>query len=198
MARSDGWSGLFATAFAQSRNPMALVDDQRVFLDVNRAFVRLLGHRRDALVGRRIFEHVVGGPLMSRREWGRALAAGEFAGDAEMRCADGTTASVQWAGATEVVTGRRLVLFVALSISRWGAHYRRTVPADHRPEALSPREREIVRHVAEGSSGPEIAAELQISHDTVRTHVRNAMTKVGARSRAHLVARAIAEGHALT
>lgn len=198
MARSDGWSGLFATAFAQSRNPMALVDDDRVFLDVNGAFVRLLGHRRDALVGRRIFEHVAGGPLMSPREWTAALAKGEFSGDAEMQCADGTTTSVQWAVATEVVTGRRLVLFVALSTSRWGARHRRTVAPDHRPESLSPREREIVRHVAAGSSGREIAAELQISHETVRTHVRNAMTKVGARSRAHLVARAIAEGHALT
>ena len=198
MARSDGWSGLFATAFAQSRNPMALVDERRVFLDVNGALLQLLGHRRAALVGRPIFEHVADGPIMSPREWATALAQGEFTGDAEMRCADGTTTSVQWAVATEVVTGRRLVLFVALGTSRWGGRYRRTVPADHRPEPLSPREREIVGHVAAGSSGPEIAADLQISHDTVRTHVRNAMTKTGARSRAHLVARAIAEGHALT
>jgi DNA-binding CsgD family transcriptional regulator len=31
----------------------------------------------------------------------------------------------------------------------------------------------------------------------VRTHLRNSMKKVGARSRAHLVAMAVAEGHAL-
>jgi DNA-binding CsgD family transcriptional regulator len=48
--------------------------------------------------------------------------------------------------------------------------------------------------VALGRSGPEIADELGIAHDTVRTHVRNAMTKAGARSRAHLVARALGEG----
>ena len=51
--------------------------------------------------------------------------------------------------------------------------------------------------MAEGQSGPEIAEELHISHDTVRTHVRNAMTKLGARSRAHLVAKAFAEAHVL-
>jgi DNA-binding CsgD family transcriptional regulator len=51
-----------------------------------------------------------------------------------------------------------------------------------------------VRLVALGASGPEIADELIISHNTVRTHVRNAMIKAGARSRAHLVARAIGEG----
>ena len=43
----------------------------------------------------------------------------------------------------------------------------------------------------------EIADELQISHNTVRTHLRNSMQRVGARSRAHLVAKALGEGHAL-
>ena len=65
------------------------------------------------------------------------------------------------------------------------------------PAALSERELEIVRLVALGRSGPEIADELGIAHDTVRTHVRNAMAKVGARSRAHLVAKALGEGHVL-
>ena len=51
--------------------------------------------------------------------------------------------------------------------------------------------------VAAGETGPEIAEHLRISHATVRTHVRNAMTKLGARSRAHLVAKALGEGHSL-
>jgi DNA-binding CsgD family transcriptional regulator len=41
----------------------------------------------------------------------------------------------------------------------------------------------------------EIADELHIAHNTVRTHVRNAMVKVNARSRSHLVAVALGEGH---
>ena len=53
---------------------------------------------------------------------------------------------------------------------------------------------EIVHLVALGASGPEIGDELSISHETVRTHVRNAMDKVGARSRAHLVAKALGDG----
>jgi DNA-binding CsgD family transcriptional regulator len=56
------------------------------------------------------------------------------------------------------------------------------------------RERDVVWLVAHGNTGPEIADELHIAHDTVRTHVRNAMTKVGARSRAHLVAKALGDG----
>jgi len=41
-----------------------------------------------------------------------------------------------------------------------------------------------------------IAEELGIAHETVRTHVRNAQDKVGARSRAQLVAIALGNGHA--
>ena len=51
-----------------------------------------------------------------------------------------------------------------------------------------------MRLVALGATGPEIADELRITHDTVRTHVRNAMVKQGARSRAHLVAKALGTG----
>ena len=43
-------------------------------------------------------------------------------------------------------------------------------------------------------TGAELADAPHISHDTVRTHVRNAMTKLGARSRAHLVAKALGDG----
>jgi DNA-binding CsgD family transcriptional regulator len=105
--------------------------------------------------------------------------------------------TVQYAGHTEVITGQQRVLFVALSTSRWGRHPRRDADRGA-PGALSAREREIVRLVAAGDTGPEIAEQLHISHDTVRTHVRNAMAKVGARSRAHLVAKALGGGHALT
>ena len=59
---------------------------------------------------------------------------------------------------------------------------------------LSKREQEIVRLIALGSTGPEIADELQIAHNTVRTHIRNSMTKLRARSRAHLVANALGHG----
>ena len=83
---------------------------------------------------------------------------------------------------------------MALSTSRWGSRFREAEPGEHEAGSLSAREREIVRLVALGSSGPEIAEELSITHNTVRTHVRNAMTKSGARSRAHLVAKALGDG----
>jgi PAS domain S-box-containing protein len=196
MAR-DGWSALFATAFKQSKNPMALADEQRRHVDVNAAYLRLLGRGRDEVLGRHVWDFIVDGPIFTEPEWRAALAAHRFHGEAELVRADGSRVAVQWAGATEVATGRRLVLFVALSTSRWGGSFRRSVELDREPGELSPRELEIVRMIARGESGPEIAAELHISHDTVRTHVRNAMKKVGARSRAHLVAKVLGEGHVL-
>jgi PAS domain S-box-containing protein len=195
--RQDSWATLFAAAFRESRNAMVLVDARRVLVDANGAFLKLLGRRRDDLVGRPVYELVATPPLATPAKWDSALARGHFTGEAELVCSDGDRVRVQWGATTEVVTGRRLVLFVALSTSRWGARFRRVPGHGATTGGLSQRELEILRYVAGGSSGPEIAEELQIAHDTVRTHVRNAMTKVGARSRAHLVAKAIGDGHVL-
>jgi PAS domain S-box-containing protein len=193
MARPAGWPGLFWTAFKRSRNGMVLVDAERRYIEVNAAFVELLGSRRRNLIGRAVHEHVVGGPVMSSAEWRLALAEDEFSGVAVLRRDDGTTVSVQFAGNPETVTGRRLVLGVALSTAGAG---RRLPTAGHPEESsLSHREREVVRLIGAGSTGPEIADELMISHNTVRTHAYNAMTKLNARSRAHLVAKALGEGH---
>jgi PAS domain S-box-containing protein len=196
MARHDGWAALFWSAFKDSRNAMVLLDEQRRHVEVNGAYLKLAGYARDEVIGRPVWEYVADGPLLTDRQWDRAVARGELSGEAGLVCADGTIVTVQYAGHTEVATGQRFVLFVALSTSRWGRHSRRDSKTGP-DEALSPREREIVRLVAAGETGPEIAEHLHISHATVRTHVRNAMAKVGARSRAHLVAKALGTGHAV-
>jgi PAS domain S-box-containing protein len=191
---SEGWSTLFQTAFQDSRNAMLLVDDGRRIVDVNGALLQLLGHRRAQVVGRPLYEFAAGGPLMTRQEWAAALARRRFSGEAELVNADGVTVSVQWGATTELVTGRLLVLVVALSVSGRGRGLRLAGAPEAGRSTLSNREREIVRLVALGGTSPEIGDQLQISHHTVRTHLRNSMKKVGARSRAHLVAKALGEG----
>ena len=57
--------------------------------------------------------------------------------------------------------------------------------------ALSPRERDILRLVAEGQSNFEVGEKLHISPDTVRTYMRRAMRKLEAETRTQAVARAI-------
>jgi DNA-binding NarL/FixJ family response regulator len=59
---------------------------------------------------------------------------------------------------------------------------------------LTDREREVVGWVATGRSNQEIADQLVVSPDTVRTHVSRAMVKLQARDRAQLVVFAIESG----
>ncbi|MBW9205810.1 response regulator transcription factor [Mumia sp. zg.B17] len=59
---------------------------------------------------------------------------------------------------------------------------------------LTERETEILGWVATGRSNQEIADELVVSPDTVRTHVSRAMVKLHARDRAQLVVYAIESG----
>jgi DNA-binding NarL/FixJ family response regulator len=61
---------------------------------------------------------------------------------------------------------------------------------------LTKRERQIVTEIAMGSDTNQIGADLHISPETVRTHVRNAMSKLNARTRAQLVALVMStDGH---
>jgi DNA-binding NarL/FixJ family response regulator len=59
---------------------------------------------------------------------------------------------------------------------------------------LSPREREVLDLLAQGLNGEEVAVRLVLSPETVRTHVRNAMEKLGAKTRVHAVAIALRQG----
>jgi DNA-binding NarL/FixJ family response regulator len=63
--------------------------------------------------------------------------------------------------------------------------------AGDRVRVLSDRERDILRLVADGLSNGEIGGKLFISPETVRTHLRNAMTKLDADNRTHAVASAL-------
>jgi two-component system invasion response regulator UvrY len=59
---------------------------------------------------------------------------------------------------------------------------------------LSPREAEILRQIALGSTSQEIAATLNVSIKTVQNHHYRIKDKIGARSDAHLVWLAVGAG----
>jgi DNA-binding NarL/FixJ family response regulator len=61
-------------------------------------------------------------------------------------------------------------------------------------KALSGREAEILALLARGLTGEEIAQRLVLSPETVRTHVRNAMGKLEARTRTEAVVKALELG----
>lgn len=59
---------------------------------------------------------------------------------------------------------------------------------------LTDREQEVLRCLVEGLSYKRAAAELEISHNTVRSHVRSIYSKLQVRNVAQAVSRAIREG----
>jgi len=65
---------------------------------------------------------------------------------------------------------------------------------DTSPGELTPREAEVLRHIAAGLSNTEIAAALFVTEATVKTHINHIFTKTGLRDRAQLVRYAYQHG----
>ena len=61
-------------------------------------------------------------------------------------------------------------------------------------EALSEREIEVLRHVADGRANKEIAFQLSVSENTVKGHLKTIFSKLGARDRTHAVTLALRRG----
>jgi PAS domain S-box-containing protein len=191
-----GWERLFWLVFERSSNPISLIDDQRRFVEVNDAWLTLLGRSREELVGASVIDNIR--PSERRRaeqEWEAVQRLGEHTGTRVLVRADGSEVEIDFAARLAVVGGRRLAIYVALT-----KREPRPSSAGARPSqrALSKREREVVTLIALGQETNQIAEALSISPETVRTHVGNAMSKLGAHTRAQLVAIALCTDEAIS
>jgi DNA-binding NarL/FixJ family response regulator len=82
------------------------------------------------------------------------------------------------------------------------SHIARKVVQSFRPnglppgaaDGLSPREHEVLDHLARGYLYKEIASALGISYDTVHTHIRRIYEKLQVHSRTEAVAKHLREG----
>ncbi len=74
------------------------------------------------------------------------------------------------------------------------ADIRRAADSSDLLSALSPRELDVMASMAEGKPGSQIAADLTISADTVRTHTRSIFSKLDVHSRLEAVSVARAAG----
>ncbi len=54
-------------------------------------------------------------------------------------------------------------------------------------DALTPRETDVLRLIAVGNANKEIAAQLSLTEETIKGHVKNILAKLGANDRTHAV-----------
>jgi PAS domain S-box-containing protein len=192
-SESEGWRVLFEAAFKDSASPMLLLTSDHVFVDINDACATTFMRSRDELVGQLADPLIAPSSQAALAEVWRLLARrSRVARNLDWIRGDGVTVHVQFAALTAIVRGRPLILCVVLDTRLHPLE----LPAgqNNGEAALTPREIEVVSQVAMGKRIHEIAEDLVISPATARTHMRNAMRKLGARSQAQLVAIVLIEG----
>lgn len=105
--------------------------------------------------------------------------------------------------ADRLVDGVRMVaegsMLLGPAVSRrlvadFAAGTRRTNPTPPYVDTLSPREREVLDELARGRSNAEIAADLHIAAETVKSHVAEVLRKLGLRDRIQAVVFAYEHG----
>jgi PAS domain S-box-containing protein len=190
-----GWERMFWLVFERSSSAIFVLDDRRRVVQANDAALELLGRPRGKVIGASFVDSIVPSERpRSQREWLAFLGSGEYAGTRTLIPANGSDVQVDFAARLAVVGKRRLAIYVALPRGESQAPAK---PARSAAGALTERERQVVTLIALGRQTGEIAKELHISPETVRTHVRNAMSKLGARTRAQLVAEVLCSERAV-
>ena len=176
---------------------MTLIGRDRRWVEINDAALEFIRFRREEAIG-----HVAGSmimdPELGDRLWEELLRTNEVYTEHVISHRSGTPVRVSIAAHGTTIGGRWHALLVILSArvepngaELIGAHKAKR-PA--RASTLTAREQEVVRRVALGAGTRRIAAELYLSPATVRSHVRNAMVKTNAHTRAQLVAIALGDG----
>jgi PAS domain S-box-containing protein len=177
------WEKFFWMSVDGSLNPVCIFDRERRYVHVNAPAAELAGRSRHELVGTRPDDWV---PEMERAtidaHWRDFMRAGERAEERVVLSPDGERMVVRYALTWDSERELAVAVWERVSSATSGPGYR-----------LTPREDEIVAMVARGMTSRAIADELGVSLETVRTHIRNAMAKTGAHTRAGLVAKALAK-----
>ena len=190
--------------FHRSTHPMLIADSQRRWVTANVAACELLGIPPTEVAWRSLDEFTrpsARGRLAS--QWAAFLTSGAAEGWYRLDLPSRGSVAVEFSAVAHVQQGRHLLLFMPpheFSIAQERSAADRgdawaPVPTGAGDRAqLTKREREVITLIAAGGQGGDIAGRLFLSPETVKSHVQNAMGKLGAHTRAHAVAIALVTG----
>jgi PAS domain S-box-containing protein len=191
-------------AFERSLNPMFVFDDQRRFVAANDAGCDALGVAADEIAWLAIQDFTPSGEgERIDEQWQALMTRGALEGWYPLHLPDGRTRALEFSATANVLPGRHLSVLIPLDesfaelagglVPGEVAWTRGAAAPVNRPN-LTAREREILTLVASGLRGADIAEQLFVSPETVKSHVANAMTKLDAHTRAHAVTIALVSG----
>lgn len=184
--------------FDRSTHPMLIADDHRRWVTGNAAACDLLGLALQEVCWRTMDEFTApGGRLRLEQQWPAFLGGGSAEGSYELSLPERGPLTVEFSAIAHVLPGRHLTVFVApaaaggamVDTSPWVV-----VPDSGGRARLTKREREVMTLIAAGGRSGDMAQQLFLSGETVKSHVHHAMVKLGARTRAQAVALALLTG----
>jgi DNA-binding CsgD family transcriptional regulator len=218
-ADDDGWGALrpdLLDLLAGGDPPAFATDSRERIVFWNRGAAAVLGRRSDEALGRHCFEVLCGRDVFGNRLCYQNCAVSAMARASEPVSGFEVRVPPPDGGAPALVhvtilriPGPRPDLFTLVHVLQpidEAARLARALephsalgrPAPPPPPAeappLTPREMEVLRHVAAGLQNKEIAGELGLSLATVRNHVHNSLEKLGVHSKLEMVSVAFRKG----
>jgi DNA-binding CsgD family transcriptional regulator len=192
------------TAFERSRHPMLIADDERRWVTGNTAACDLLAIPREEVPWRKMDDFTPASERVRLEElWTAFLENGTAEGWYQLIVPDRGPVPVEFSATANVLPARHLSIFIppestepeaAASAVAHELAWKPVAPPTSGRLELTEREREVMSLVASGLQSGELAERLFLSPETVKSHVHNAMGKLGAHTRAHAVAIALVTG----
>jgi PAS domain S-box-containing protein len=186
------------TAFARSRHAMLIADDQRRWVAGNAAACDLLGIAQEAVSWHTMDDFT---PLSERarlkEQWAEFLNSGQAEGRYQLYVPNHDPFPVEFGAIANVLPARHLALFIPPDEDDARQEWGPLKPSDTGRLALTKREREVMTLAANGGRSDDMAEQLFLSPETIKSHVANAMSKLGVHTRAHAVAIALVTGQIL-
>jgi DNA-binding CsgD family transcriptional regulator len=188
----DGVGSVLDTA----RQPVLVTDGDRWCVDANAPAAALLGTSRTDIRLRRLDDFV---PARCRdrlaRRWASPDRGPTSSGALPLVAAEGREV-IAGCTAVALAADRHLIVVERIDGVRFGRWTAKPPSRTEPPRAavLRPREREILTLVASGRTSAGIATHLRLSRNTVETHIRNAVVRLGAANRTHATVIALLAG----